>query len=256
MNPIYIGTILLEKNRWAGPQKIPSYRVSDWIDKFEEAGFDGMELWQHHAQKCAPAELAKLAASETPIPIFNAYAAMTKEGRAERRECDALAAQLGASAVKFNLGGDPAQWDEHVETVREWRAELPDNIRLLCECHPETVIEEPEAAARFFEELGTDGWDIIVHSFSRLDSLQGFFDAFGPRVTHAHLQMRTGTDPFQSFREREDLAKEAIDLMKRNDFAGSYTLEFALGTGTAEENTDSLYAAALDDLAYLRELLG
>lgn len=255
MNPIYIGTILLEKNRWANP-KLPSYSVSDWIGRFRETGFDGIELWQYHAQQCASDELAKLAASEMPIPIFNAYAAMTNEGQAERRECDALAVQLGSSAVKFNLGGDPERWNEYLETVRSWRSELPDDIRLLCECHPGTVIEKPAEARRFFDELGTDGWDIIVHSFSRLDSLQEFFDRFGSRVTHAHLQMRTGAEPFQSFRQREDLAKEAIEIMRLNEFAGSYTLEFTVGTGSAEETIDSLYAAALDDLAYLRELLG
>ena len=45
---IYIGTILLEVNRWTAGKE-PSYLVSEWVERFAEAGFDGMELWQFHA---------------------------------------------------------------------------------------------------------------------------------------------------------------------------------------------------------------
>ena len=42
MNPIYIGMILLEKNRWGTRE--PSYRISDWVGRFTNAGFDGTWL--------------------------------------------------------------------------------------------------------------------------------------------------------------------------------------------------------------------
>jgi len=255
VNEIYMGTILLEVNRWARPEKTPSYRVSEWIGRFEEAGFDGMELWQYHASKCGSEELSRLEASTLPIPIFNPYAPMTEDGREERRACDVLARRLGASAIKFNIGNDPVRRDEYLRMVREWRAELPAEIRLLCECHPGTLAEDPEEAWRFFEDLGVDGWDILVHPFSRLDSLQAYLDRFGPRVVHAHLQMRPGHGDFFAFRDRVDVAKEAIGVMQQAGFAGSYTLEFAVGTGAEGESAETLYAAALEDLAYLRDLL-
>ena len=43
--------------------------------------------------------------------------------------------------------------------------------------------------------------------------------------------------------------------MRDCGFAGSWTLEFTGGTGAADENIEDLYAGALADLAFLKELL-
>jgi hypothetical protein len=40
MHPVYLGTVLLEKNRWT-PDKRPSFAVSDWAARIAAAGFDG-----------------------------------------------------------------------------------------------------------------------------------------------------------------------------------------------------------------------
>ena len=53
---IYIGTILLERNRWTRDKK-PTCLVSEWIPRFKEAGFDGMELWENHAALASSTEL-------------------------------------------------------------------------------------------------------------------------------------------------------------------------------------------------------
>jgi len=251
---IYIGTILLEINRWAKPEKRPSYRVSEWLDRFAAAGFDGTELWQYHATLAAPEELARLASPRCPPAVFSSYCAMTDAGRGERRACTAVVGRLGCRGVKFNLGADPGAWAAGLAAVREWRAELPAGARLLCECHPGTVVEEPAQARRFFDELGADGWEIIVHPFSRREGLQEWFDLFGPAVTHAHLQMREG-ERLVRFDRRPELAAEAVEVLRRNAFAGSYTLEFTEGTATPGESIEELFANALLDLRFLKDLL-
>jgi hypothetical protein len=43
--------------------------------------------------------------------------------------------------------------------------------------------------------------------------------------------------------------------MRRNGFAGSYTLEFTEGTGASDESIDGLFGSALSDLRFLKELL-
>ena len=73
---IYIGTILLELNRWGSP-KTPTYRVSEWLDRFQEAGFDGMELWEYHATLCPSEELAALEASTFPSRCLTLIATLT-----------------------------------------------------------------------------------------------------------------------------------------------------------------------------------
>ena len=44
---ILIGTILLDLNRWGNP-KTPWYEVSEWIERFQQAGFDGVEIHAAH----------------------------------------------------------------------------------------------------------------------------------------------------------------------------------------------------------------
>ena len=70
-------------------------------------------------------------------------------------------------------------------------------------------------------------------------------------VAHAHLQMRSDGNmvPFAS---DPACADEAIRMMTGEGFAGSMTLEFAVGTLADDENIDDLYAAAVADLAFLK----
>ena len=252
---VYIGTILLDPNRWAKPKKTASFRVSEWTGRFAGAGFDGMELWQFHAAGCEAGEVEKLAAAESPVSVFNIYPTMTAAERGELSDLAALAGRLGARAVKFNVGADPEKREEYLETLRAWREELPPGVRLLCECHPGTIIEEPVAARRFFDELGPEGWEVIVHPFSRFDSLGEWLKLFGSAVTHAHLQMRDDDRKILRFDRRPELARGAVGAMRSAGYRGSWTLEFAEGTGAPDESIEGLWRAALDDLAFLRELL-
>ena len=253
---ICIGTVLLERNRWAKPEKTPSFRASDWAGRFAGAGFDGMELWQFHATRAAAGEVERLADGPCPVAVFNIYPTMTDAERGTIEECTAFAGRLGAGAVKFNVGGEPARRGEHLDNLRRWCRDLPAGIAPLCECHPGTILEEPEAAARFFDEPGLERCRIIVHPFSRHESLAEWLRIFGARVAHAHLQMR---DPegkrILRFDRRPELAREAVGLMRSAGYRGSWTLEFAEGTGEPGESIEGLWATALDDLAFLRELL-
>jgi len=254
---ICIGTVLLEVNRWARREaKRPSFAVSDWTGRFRQAGFDGMELWQFHATRCAPGEVERLAAAGFPTRIFNIYPTMTAAERAELADCSRLAVRLGAAGIKFNVGPEPGRRSEYRDELRRWRAELPAGVMPLCECHPGTILEEPEAARRFFDELGGEGWGIIVHPFSRFESLAEWLRFFGPAVRHAHLQMRGAEDRIIGFAERPDLAREAVGMMRAAGYRGSWALEFTAGTARPGENIEALWRAALEDLAFLRGLLG
>ncbi len=248
---IYIGSILLERNRWA-KDKQPTYAVSEWAQRFADDGFDGIELWEYHATLCDDAERAALAAAAPQVTIFNSYADMSDADADRRRRNAELTKRFGASGVKFNVGSDPAQRGMYLNAVRQWRSMFPDDVTLLCECHPGTIIEKPGDAKAFFDEVGCDGIKVIVHAFNAVDALAEWFAAFGADVAHAHLQMRNDGN-MVSFDSDPDCADEAIGIMKGEGFAGSMTLEFAVGTLAADENIDDLYAAAVADLAFLKE---
>jgi sugar phosphate isomerase/epimerase len=252
--PLYIGTILLEKNRHTGDRK-PTYRVSEWTERFRQAGLDGTELWEYHATRADDAELEALAHASVPTAVFNSYAALDADGRAERALAGRLARQLGAWGIKFNVGKDPAARTTYLEELRRWRSELPDDLTLLCECHPGTIVEEPVEAKRFLADLDMAGWGVIVHPFSRLESLSEWLDTFGPAVMHTHLQMRDPANVPVRFDRRPERVRAAVRLLRTAGFSGSCTFEFTEGMNVPGEDIEALWENALRDLRFLREEL-
>ena len=250
---IYIGTVLLEKNRWAA-RRTPTFQVSEWLDRFRNDGFSGVELWAHHADE--PEELALLEASSLSIPIFNSYASFADTGQEERDRAVSLVRRLNSPFIKYNIGADPVLRETYMKNLRTWRAEIPNSVTLLCECHPGTLIEDAVEARRFFDEMGMESHGIIVHPFNRLDTLAEWFELFGPAITHAHLQMRDDDDGMVRFDRFPQRARKALSILKSFDFQGSFTLEFTEGTGSPYENIEDLYENAQRDLACLKDILG
>lgn len=252
---IYFGTILLEANRWAA-EKRPSYSVSEWIPRLREDGFDGIELWEYHATSCTEEELRSIAASKLPISVYSAY--ISFEDGQEQEEARIRAAKLirllGAKGVKYNFGNDPSRLDVYIRNWHRWRGLLPEDCRMLCECHPNTVMEDPRIAAEAFRSMGKQASEAIVHPFHCLGELDDWFTHLGSSITHAHVQLRSEEQKFQRLHTRRQEIKERLSIMERAGFKGSFTLEFVEGTGSGETR-EALYDAALDDLKELRTLL-
>ena len=252
MAEILIGTILLDVNRWGNP-KTPTYEVSAWTDRFRDAGFDGMELWEYHATLCSDEERDRLVASDFPSTLYNTYCDFDDAGAADRHLAAEMIGRLGSRGVKFNVGKDPAQRETYLKNLRAWREDVPASCTLLCECHPGTIVEDPDDAKAFFDDLDMDGWAVMVHCFiPEMDVLQAWFDRFGSKVAHAHVQMRDEERNIMRLDEDPERAKTALKLMDDAGFDGSFTIEFAKGTREPGENMDDLWAAAKADLAFLR----
>src|SRR5216117_3476335 len=100
-----LGTVLLEVNRHR-PGKQPTFRVSDWMSRIAQAGFEGIELWENHAASAGEDEVALLKAGALPVVIFNTYAGFLDGEEGPRERAADLVKQLGAAAVKFNFGAD------------------------------------------------------------------------------------------------------------------------------------------------------
>jgi sugar phosphate isomerase/epimerase len=254
-NAIYIGTILLERNRWARP-KTPTYRVSEWLDRFREAGFDGMELWAYHATGAPAEELAALEAGALPVAVLSSYCGFEDEAEADRRHIAELAARLNARGVKFNVGSDPLRRREYVRNLRAWADRLPEGCRPLCECHGGTIVEKPADAAIFFDEAGRERFGVIVHCFADdLAALREWFRHFGPAVAHAHAALRGAEGRPTRLDRRPRHVGEALQVLREEGYAGSFTLEFTEGTRAPDEHIEGLWEAAQADLAFLRERL-
>lgn len=249
---IYIGSILLEKGRWSA-DKTPTYRVSEWTERFAEAGFDGIELWEYHATLCSPEELGALEKSACPVAIFNSYASLDDDGEKDRQTVVEMTKRLGASGVKFNVGKDPGAREHYVRNLRQWRDALGPGVQLLCECHGGTIVEEPAEARRFFDEVGGE-WQIMVHAFSRPERLRGWVEHFGSDVVHVHAHL-TSERRYILFEHASDRITEAIRVLREGGFCDSFTLEFTEGTRTPDETIEGLWENAVRDLEFLRGVL-
>ena len=149
--PIYIGTVCLERNRWGS--KEPSFKVSEWADRFKADGLDGIELWENHYLRADKAEQKALGDGVLPITIFNSYVGFTDEEAEDRRMAAEGIQTLQAPALKYNLGHDNDKTDEYRRNLLAWAELLPSDCRLICECHQGTVLETIKAASEFHAEL-------------------------------------------------------------------------------------------------------
>jgi len=254
MHPIYIATVLLEKNRWR-PGKVPTFRVSDWGQRFREAGFDGVELWENHAALATEGELSALAEMACPVRIYNSYCSFDDTGAADRKRAAELATRFAAQGVKFNLGHDEEAIPTYQRNLESWRHELPEGCRLLCECHGGTVLEEPERAKAILDPLAA-GLEIIVHAFAADDdSLGEWLATFGAAVTHVHAAASGGDGRLARLADVKELVHRRIRRLLGAGFAGTLSVEFTQGVAREPEGQDELLANATDDLQVLREAL-
>lgn len=263
---IYLGTILLEKNRWPdrpatsftlgeklsrGRGALPSVNISEWAQRACDDGFDGLELWENHALLATDEEFERLCAAPLPVAIYNAYCGLDDEDARWREVAAEAITRLGAAGVKFNFGPDPARRDVYLRNLREWAALLPAGVRMVCECHQGNIGgDDPAVAAELFAELEDDRYQATVHHFTNeLADLEGWLQQLGPRLRHVHAGNHAP-------RGRQFVA-DRVKLLRDYGFAGSYTIEFTDGIawGPPDPPLETLYANALADLRLLKEEL-
>ena len=250
-----LASILLEPARWR-PGRPPTLRVSEWSDRVAAAGFDGWELFENHYRKASQQEQAALAASALPVRVLNTYEAFTGSEPNSHQEALTTALRLGASGIKFNVGRERSSWPEEKKAIGAAVQRLGPATQLLCECHPGTSLETSDALRDFI--AGPTGWPfgIIVHPF--LITPEQILDwglVAGPHLRHAHVQMRgpDGPNHFIALADDAPRARDCLAALAATGFAGSFSFEFAAPTGRADETPETLFAAARQDLDFLRE---
>ena len=249
---IYLGSVCLDRNRWGSRE--PSFLVSEWLPRFKDDGFDGVELWEFHFLNADQAERDRLVAEAASIAMYNTYVGFEDEA-AEAREKNADAIrQLAPSGVKYNVGGDPNRLDEYRRNLLAWADQLPESWRLLCECHCGSVLEEMDPAAAFHADLDPARFGAIVHVPGDAEGVEGWMNALGSRVTHLHVQLR-GPESDPSVPENYDRLAAAFAMAREHGFSGSVALEFTRGIGR-DEDIETIYANACVDLACCRKALG
>lgn len=250
--PVFLGTILLERNRHRN-QRVPTYRVSEWLSRIAEAGFDGVELWENHALLADDAEVTAIAQGPLPVVVFNTYAGFHDDQQPQRDKAIRVIHRLRASALKYNFSRDAARREEQLRNVRGFSESLP-GVRLLCECHGGTIAETPAAARELLEALGPpERYGAIVHLPGK-DDLPAWLQAIGPRLAHVHVHLPPPS------READQALRERVRLLLDSGFAGTFTLEFTEGMNPPDETWEKMWNGALRDrqrlLAAIRHARG
>ena len=258
---IFLGTVAIEPNRWAQVDKGwgPTILVSEYLDLIADAGFDGIEIWDKHLSRAEAPEADAVVGHRLPIRVFNSYISLDEPNPAERVEVAEWVRRTQSTGVKFNVGNDPSAESVYAERIIEWLEVLPDDVALLCECHHGiSIAEDPVVAARIFDGAGPpERLQAIVHTHENHDHVAARFDAYGERITHAHvnyLDFASGGGP-PPLAEQERLAAD-VDHLRAAGFDGSWTIEFVHGTlSPHNDHVEFLLAEAGDDLAVLRRVL-
>lgn len=259
---IYLASILLEPNRWK-PGRPPSVRVSEWSERAAAAGFNGWELFENHYRKADADERRRLETGPLPVRIFNTYLNLAASTPEEIREVVECVQRLNAQKIKFNVGPDRAGAALAKQTIDELLALLGDDNattqpsppRLLCECHPGTWLEEPEVVLEFASEWERPPFEVILHPFLLSPERIVYWGRLlGPRITHAHVQMRSQSDSarFLSLGNDPIRACECLAALSESGFAGTFSLEFTEPTGSSKDQPAILFQAAQTDLEFLR----
>lgn len=255
---IYLASVALEPNRWKGPDKRrPSFAVSAWSDKAREAGFDGWELWEFHFHLADDGEKEALSGIQPPVRIFNTYQLPGYDTFASWQDVVRAVEVLGAPVhgIKFNLGKGEVPVETQVEEALRWGDALPDGVRMLCECHPGTVLETPEAAARAFGLWPRERFSAIMHPMrDDPDHIPDWFDALGDRITHLHWQARGDNKKVCPLGEKRELLEVVGNSLQKAGFRGTHSVEFVHGLGQPWEGVETLFASAVEDLRVLRAI--
>ena len=255
---IYLGSIVLEPNRWSllRQDRRATITLSDWLDEIAAAGFDGVELWEPHLTEADGAEVQRILSHPIGVAIYNSYVGFDDEADDARTEASSWVRRSGAFGVKWNTGAgrNSAALDAYADRAARWAAQLP-GIRTICECHDGSAMDRPEAAERVLTRAGPpDQIQALVHTHDAADNLRAKFDAYGDRITHVHINhLPEGQPPLADHR---DEFASTTELLAELGFTGTWTIEFVHGLGTDRDTPAQMLAQAADDLTVAREILG
>lgn len=246
---IFLGTILLERNRWSKEDRSPSFLVSDWTQRIHDDGFDGLELWEDHGLLADEDERERLRLGPAPVVLVNSYAGCEDEDLSGRQRTAELARFFDAEGMKFNFGKAIERQDTYIENIRAWAGLFKPGYRMLSENHRGTTTADAHVAAKAYEQLADLPVGGIIHFNSDESVYRERFNAYGDRLTHIHCALSNEDGPMP-----EDEVRLRVALLREFGFRGTYTIEFTQGV-RSDVSIDGLYRNATRDLGVLRRCL-
>lgn len=252
-SPIYLSTMLLEKNRSNG--KGPSLLVSDWMEPASEAGFGGLEIWMNHLlfssrsewelikERGQEADLATAMIS-SPLPV-------DASDKSQRLRDSILEAcdYFRPEGLKLL----PGRGEAALDFLKTWSQDVPREIALYCDCR------EGEGGAAGLDAvrktLSGARFRAVIHPFLiPAKEFEEALQAHGDFIANLGVQCRQGKD-WALLQEARDMVLPAIAAARKRAYKGTWSLEFTKGAGLPGEDIDDLFDNGETDLNFLAEIL-
>ncbi len=258
--PLYLSTLLLEKNRWNG--KGPALILADHMEEIAEAGFVGLEVWMNHLYFISRSEWESIRDKSTeldlPIALISSDLPSDNSEKSRRfREgvleaCDYFQPDgLHVTSGDFPLKKEKSPVSgEAWRSLRDWSRDLPRNMPVY--------LDFSEISVKLLDELGSGEerrrYRLVADPLSlEPEILSRLLDDYGKDVSHVHLHAKEG-NAWLSLRNARDKVTEAIALLKGKGYKGSWSLYLTQGTGTPAESVDDMLDQAERDLNFLNSV--
>lgn len=258
-SPIYLSTMLLEKNRSNG--KGPSLLVSDWMEPIGEAGFGGLEIWMNHLLFSSRSEweLIKERGLEADLSTSMIASALPVDSsdKSQRLRDAILEAcdYFRPEGLKVTVGreGGGNRGEEALDFLNTWFRDVPREIGLFYDCR------EGEAGLAGLERvrkaLTGDRFRAVLHPFLFSPAeMDGALARFGDFVGNLGVQAKKGGQ-WAALSEDKEPSLKVIAACSKRGYKGTWTLEFTRGAGLPKEDIDDMFDNSEADLNFLTEIL-
>lgn len=238
---VYFATVLFEKNRWNREEK-SFLNILDWLDRIKDAGFDGLELWEYHAYQLSDSEIQQVK-NYFPDIIFNTYEDFSVYKNLSK--VTEYIHKLDCIGCKFNFGNNSGFIERYIDNITKWRKNFREPFRLICECHKNTICEDPIKAYDVLSRIKTE---VLVHANSGENVLNDWFSILGDYITHSHINFFRCSENVWLNEEITDV----ISLIKSH--IKTATLEFTYGVGDEKEDVNKLFNNAVRDMLKFKSI--
>jgi hypothetical protein len=253
-SPIYLSTMLLEKNRSNG--KGPSLLVSDWMEPISEAGFGGLEIWMNHLRFSSRSEweLIRELGQEADLATAMIASALPIDAsdKSQRLRESILEAcdYFRPEGLKLALGG---AGEEALDFLRTWSRDVPRDIGLYFDCpEGEGGVSGLEAVR---EALSGGRFRAVIHPFLFSSSeFEKALETYGDFIGNLGVQCGKGGQ-WAQLAESQDLVLKILAAARKRGYKGAWTLEYTKGAGLPKEDIEALFDNAEADLNFLTDIL-
>ncbi len=259
--PIYLSTLLLEKNRNNG--KGPTLLVSDWMNYIAEAGYIGVEIWFNHLQLASRSEwdLIREKALELDIRISSLHFTLPTDNSQKSKKIKEVLFEaydhFEPDVLKFSRSSSAASAATETDLIsalqlmNNWAKDISKNAMVIYDIDP---AQQPRNAASYNalkSLLVPHKMKFVCRPFllsaTELKELcLNGLETVGQMGVQSEIK-----NQWAGLNENKPISLQTINQIKEQGYNDSWCLEFTRGAGIAKENIDDLFDNAENDLNFL-----